>query len=163
MLRMNVTPGEDGTIGIKIAGGDYTGPKRHLSYGIGKSIALGWDNLRLNVKLLAQNIAMIFTGKIAAKKALGGPIKIAQLASKAAENGGESFIVFMALLSISLACLNILPVPALDGGHLIIIWAEAIIGHELSQRFKMNFQKVGVALLLTLMLFMVYNDISGLM
>ncbi|HYM35140.1 MAG TPA: site-2 protease family protein, partial [Steroidobacteraceae bacterium] len=64
--------------------------------------------------------------------------------------------------SLSLAFLNILPVPALDGGHLIIILVEAVLGRELSQKFKLRFQQVGVTVLLLLMVFMVFNDLRGL-
>jgi regulator of sigma E protease len=70
--------------------------------------------------------------------------------------------MFLALLSLSLAMLNVLPIPALDGGHLVIILIEAAIGHELSQRFKMGFQRAGVAILLSLMVFMVINDLRSL-
>jgi regulator of sigma E protease len=99
---------------------------------------------------------------MAVGEVLGGPIKIAQYASKTASDGFESFVGFMALLSISLALVNILPIPALDGGHLVIILIEAGLGHELSQRFKLNFQKVGIAILLSLMIFMVFNDLRSL-
>jgi regulator of sigma E protease len=68
----------------------------------------------------------------------------------------------MALLSLSLAFLNILPIPALDGGHLVIIFIEAGIRRELSQKVKMGIQKVGMAVLLSLMLFMVFNDLRSL-
>ena len=63
-------------------------------------------------------------------------------------------------LSLSLAMLNVLPIPALDGGHLLIILVEAAIGHELSQRFKLGFQRAGIAILLTLMVYVFYLDIK---
>src|SRR5205085_12491683 len=106
--------------------------------------------------------AMLFSGKVDVAKNVGGPIKIADYAGKAAAGGAPVFFGFMAMLSLSLAFLNILPIPALDGGHLIIILIEAVLGRELSQGFKLGFQKVGVALLLMLMVFMVVNDIRGL-
>ena len=125
-------------------------------------LGLGWTDLWSYARLTVTAITEVLQGKMAVQEVLGGPIKIAQYASKSASGGFESFISFMALLSISLALVNILPIPALDGGHLIIILIEAALGHELSQRFKLNFQKVGIAILLSLMIFMVYNDLRSL-
>ncbi len=158
---LTVTPDIKGTIGV-FSGSGFTGQKIDIHYGLLASIGLGWSNLQTYARLTVVTISEIIEGKMAAQDALGGPIKIAQVASKSASGGLESFIGFMALLSISLALINILPIPALDGGHLLIILIEASIGHELSQRFKLNFQKVGVAILLSLMIFMVFNDIRGL-
>jgi regulator of sigma E protease len=160
-LTLNVTPDEKGLINVQNSM-NFTGDKVHIDYSLGEAIGHGWGSLISSTRLTVATIKEVVTGKLAAKEALGGPVKIAQMASKSAASGFESFILFMALLSMSLALLNILPIPALDGGHLIIILIEAAIGHELSQRFKLNFQKVGVAILLSLMVFMVFNDIRGL-
>ena len=163
LMHATITPkaGDQGQpqIGIQLGETQFDGPKRHVNYSIGAAIAKGWDDLKTNTALLVKNIAMMFTGQVSFKNSVGGPIKIAQMASQSASGGPEAFFGFMALLSISLAFLNILPVPALDGGHLLIIWIEAAVGHELSQKFKLGFQKIGVALLLTLMVFMVFNDL----
>ena len=160
-ITINVTPDAKGTIGV-YPYSDYFGPKVHVNYGFIEGINLGWTNLWSVARLTVATIAEIFQGKLAVSDALGGPVKIAKYASQSASGGFESFIVFMAMLSISLAMLNILPIPALDGGHLLIILIEAAMGHELSQRFKLNFQKVGIAILLSLMIFMVFNDIRTL-
>jgi len=160
-MSITVTPDAKGTIGVYPAS-DYLGPKLHVDYGMTAAIGLGWTDLWSIARLTVTTIAEIFQGKLAVSDALGGPIKIAKFASKSASGGFESFVFFMATLSISLALLNILPIPALDGGHLLIILIEAAIGHELSQRFKLNFQKVGIAILLSLMIFMVFNDIRTL-
>ncbi len=157
-----VTPDVKGQIGVFSGMNSFVGPQMEIHYGLVASIGLGWTNLSTYAHITVVTITEIFQGKMAAQDALGGPIKIAQYASKSAAGGLESFIVFMALLSISLALINILPIPALDGGHLIIILIEAVLGHELSQRFKLNFQKVGIAILLSLMIFMVFNDIRSL-
>lgn len=156
-----VTPDAKGAIGV-FHDSNFNGPKMDIRYGLATSIGLGWTNLRTYARLTVVTITEILQGKMAAQDALGGPIKIAQYASKSASGGLESFIIFMAMLSISLALINILPIPALDGGHLIIILIEAALGRELSQRFKLNFQKVGIAILLSLMIFMVFNDIRTL-
>ena len=160
-----ITPQKDekskAVIGFAVGEYKFTGPQRHISYSLPAAISNGWDAFATNSALLVKNISMMIRGQVSIKNSLGGPIKIAQLASQSASGGLESFFGFMALLSISLAFLNILPVPALDGGHLLVIWIEAIVGHELSQRFKLGFQKIGVALLLSLMVFMVFNDIRN--
>jgi regulator of sigma E protease len=149
-------------IGISLSDTKFLGPQRHIDYDALASFQIGWDELRSNSQLLVKNIGMMITGQVSLKNSVGGPIKIAQMASQSASGGPAAFFGFMALLSISLAFLNILPIPALDGGHLIIIWIEAALGHELSQRFKLGFQKVGVALILSLMVFMVFNDVRNL-
>jgi len=160
-MSFTVTPDEKGLINVQNSMG-FIGQKVHIDYSFGQSISHGWGSLISSTRLTVATIGDVFRGKLKPQEALGGPVKIAQMASRSAESGFESFIVFMALLSMSLALLNILPIPALDGGHLLIILIEAAIGHELSQRFKLNFQKVGVAILLSLMVFMVFNDIRGL-
>jgi regulator of sigma E protease len=156
-----VTPDAKGQIGV-YPESNFIGPKINLHYGALASLGLGWTDLWSYARLTVSAITEVIQGKMAVQDALGGPIKIAQYASKSASGGFESFIGFMALLSISLALVNILPIPALDGGHLLIILIEASIGHELSQRFKLTFQKVGIAILLSLMIFMVFNDIRTL-
>lgn len=161
-MRSKVTPDAAGKIGIEIITEPYTGPVIKEQYSLGESFSLGISELSTNVRLFVKTIALSVTGKMDVKKAIGGPIKIAQIAGQSAAGGAWNFIKFMALLSVSLALLNLLPIPALDGGHLVIIFIEAILGHELSQRFKVNFQKVGAAFLILLMVFAVFNDIRGL-
>jgi len=160
-MTATVTPDAKGIIGV-FHSGDYLGRTVSVNYGLGASISEGWNGLWTVARLTVETIREIFSGKLAVQEALGGPVKIAQYASKSAAGGLETFLFFMATLSISLALINILPIPALDGGHLLIILIEAILGHELSQRFKLNFQKVGIAILLFLMVFMVINDIRTL-
>ena len=157
-----VTPDANGKIGVALQGDDYRGPKRHESYSLGRAIALGWSDVTTNASLTLKMLGMVLTGKTPVTKALAGPVKIAQMASRSAKSGSGSFIMFMGLLSMSLALINILPIPALDGGHLIIILIEAALGRELSQGFKLGFQKIGVLVLLALMVFMVFNDIRSL-
>ena len=156
-----VTPTAEGTIGI-MHESKYTGKVTKIEYGFVESFGLGWTEFKRQVVLFVRGIEMMFTGQVEVSKSVGGPIAIFQMSSKSAENGMATFFTFMALLSISLAFLNILPVPALDGGHLIIILIEAVMRRELSQGFKLGFQKVGVVLLLSLMAFMVFNDLRRL-
>lgn len=90
---------------------------------------------------------------------LGGPIRIAEIAGQQLEAGWMNLMYFMALLSINLGILNLLPIPVLDGGHLVFLTLEAIRRKPLDDRVMEVSQRVGIALLGTLMLFVFYNDI----
>lgn len=103
----------------------------------------------------------MLTGKASADN-LSGPISIAQYAGQSAEMGLVPFLKFLALVSISLGVLNLLPVPILDGGHLMFFAAEAIKGSPISEKVQIYFQQVGMFLLMSLMIFAVFLDIGRL-
>lgn len=90
---------------------------------------------------------------------VGGPIMIADMAGKMAESGGTSFLAFIALISINLGVLNLLPVPVLDGGHLVFFFAELIFRRPVPQKVREYAQQIGMVLLLGLMVLAFYNDI----
>jgi regulator of sigma E protease len=90
---------------------------------------------------------------------LGGPILIAQLAGKQAREGISNFLFFMALISVNLAILNLLPIPILDGGYLLFFALEALLGSPVRARLQEVAQQVGIFLLIILMAFVFYNDI----
>lgn len=90
---------------------------------------------------------------------LGGPIRIAEIAGEQMEEGWMNLVYFMGLLSINLGLLNLLPIPVLDGGHLVFLTVEAIRRKPLDDRTMEISQKIGIALLGTLMIFVFYNDI----
>ncbi len=91
---------------------------------------------------------------------VGGPIAIARMAGDSARQGASSLFSFMAFLSINLAILNLLPIPALDGGQLLILGVEKVLRRPLSLRYRLIWQQTGMALLLVLMVFVVFNDIT---
>lgn len=93
---------------------------------------------------------------------LGGPIRIAELAGQQMEAGWMNLLYFMGLLSVNLGILNLLPIPVLDGGHLVFLSLEAIRRRRLSERSMEISQKIGIAILGTLMIFVFYNDILRL-
>lgn len=97
--------------------------------------------------------------KVVPASELGGPILIAQLAGQQMEAGWISFFYFMGLLSVNLGILNLFPVPLLDGGHLFFFSMEAIRRKPLSLRTQEMFQQIGLVLLISLMLFVFYNDL----
>ncbi len=98
----------------------------------------------------------------AAVENLSGPISIAQYAGQSASLGMIQFLKFLALVSISLGVLNLLPIPVLDGGHLLFYGAEAIMGRPLNEKTQIRFQQIGMAILLLLMVLGFYLDIGRL-
>ena len=93
---------------------------------------------------------------------VGGPLFIAQQSGKEARKGAANLFFFMALLSVNLAVLNILPIPVLDGGHLIFLAIEKVRGSPLSMKIRSTAQQIGVILLLGLIVFVTYNDVLRL-
>ena len=93
---------------------------------------------------------------------ISGPITIADYAGQSAQMGWLPYLTFIALISISLGVLNLLPIPLLDGGHLMYYMAEILKGSPVSEMAMEWGQKVGVAILLILMIFAFYNDINRL-
>jgi len=103
----------------------------------------------------------IITGKMS-RKNVGGPLSIFQAAGITAKQGTGSFAFFVAYISLSLAIINLLPVPILDGGHIIFSLIEAVTRRKMSQKFVENAQKVGLAILIAIMVFAFYNDFDRL-
>jgi regulator of sigma E protease len=95
-------------------------------------------------------------------KNLSGPITIADYAGQSAQMGGAAYLSFLALISISLGVLNLLPIPLLDGGHLLYYTVELVTGSPVPDKIWDAGQSLGIALLVTLMTFALYNDISRL-
>ncbi len=91
---------------------------------------------------------------------VGGPIAIAKMAGDSARQGASSLFSFMAFLSINLAILNLLPIPALDGGQLLILGVESVLRRPLSLKYRLLWQQAGMALLLVLMVFVIFNDVT---
>ncbi len=102
-------------------------------------------------------VVKLITGSLSVK-AVGGPIAIASVSGKVASLGILPYLMFMALISINLGVLNLLPIPILDGGHLFFLSIEAIRRKPLSERAMMNAQRVGLAMIITLMALAIYND-----
>lgn len=108
-----------------------------------------------------ESIKKMIEGLISPKN-LSGPITIAKVASASAKSGIETYIGFLALLSISLGVLNLLPIPVLDGGHLMYGLIEWVRGRPVSERVQMMGYQVGFVMVISLMMFAIYNDISRL-
>lgn len=131
-----------------------------LKYSFGQAVYYGWKDAIGMLKLNIVGIGKIFTGKEKATDSLQGPIGIAKIYG-GVWNWGKFWFV-TGLLSLVLAFMNILPIPALDGGHVIFLIIEAVSGKKFSDKFMENAQMVGMVILLALMAFAVGNDIFRL-
>jgi regulator of sigma E protease len=118
-------------------------------------VAKTWEMSSLTVQMLWR----IVTGRVSAKN-ISGPISIAEFAGISAYLGLSAFLAFLAIISVSLGVLNLMPVPLLDGGQVVYQLVEAVKGTPLSERAQLVGQQVGIALLVVLMSLAFYNDIS---
>jgi len=128
---------------------------------IGEAFNIGWLRTESSFGMIIMSLKMLGSGG-ASMSDFGGPIMIAQLAGQTAEAGWIPFFTFMALISVNLAFINILPIPGLDGGHIMIHLIEGIIRRPLTMKARITIQQIGMAFLLMLMVTVVFNDISRL-
>lgn len=145
-------------MGIRPAEPNYV----RVDYSIFAATVTGFSSIYTNLKGMINGFARIFQGKEEFSKSIGGPIKIFQLSGQTGAMGMDSFLTFMALISLSLALMNILPIPALDGGHLFILIIESVVRRDLPYNWKINIQQLGFTLLIGFMIFAVYNDVINL-
>ncbi|HWB47674.1 MAG TPA: RIP metalloprotease RseP [Stellaceae bacterium] len=146
---------EIGLLGIGRSGVEYV--KRNPLAAVGQAFSETWN---LSVSTL-QAMWQIVIGTRASDE-LGGPLRIAQMSGEVAEGGIVPLLWFMSVLSINLGLINLFPVPVLDGGHLLFYAAEAIRGKPLGQRAQEYGFRIGLALVLTLMVFATWNDLVHL-
>jgi regulator of sigma E protease len=157
-VTTNVTPSIEGKIGIALRD-NYVGPIEYKKYSLPAAVAAGVDDVIQYVVVTFEYMKRVFVGQLEVGQAFGGPIKIAQIAAESADMGVIPYLRFLAALSLSLAILNILPFPVLDGGHFVIILIEGILRREISLKVKIAIQNAGFIILLLLMAFIIYNDI----
>lgn len=112
----------------------------------------------LAITTTLDGVGQMITGARTAED-LGGPLKIAKMSGEVAQGGIIPLINFMALLSVNLGLINLFPIPVLDGGHLLFYAAEALLGRPLGQRAQEYGFRIGLALVLTLMVFATWNDL----
>jgi regulator of sigma E protease len=108
---------------------------------------------------ILKGIGLLIIGKVSPKEALGGPLTIADYAGRSIKAGWDSFLNYIAILSIILFVLNLLPIPVLDGGNILLSIIEAIKGSLVSLKFRMIFQQIGLVLLFAIMIFAIAMDV----
>lgn len=149
---------ESKTIGIASPNPQSLGFER-IEYGFFESIGEGYNQTMEQTTGILQGFARMLTGDISVTQNLGGPIAIANITREATDQAGWiGFWNITALLSITLAILNILPIPALDGGHLVFLLYEGITRREPSEKVRMVAQQIGFFLMIGLFIFVMFND-----
>ncbi len=151
-----------GYLGAGVEGGEWPAEMlREVSYGplaaVGESIKRTWSMSLMTL----DSIGKMLFGELSVKN-LSGPITIAKVAGASAQSGVGDFLNFLAYLSISLGVLNLLPIPVLDGGHLLFYLVEWVRGRPLSERVQAIGVQIGISLVVGLMLLALFNDISRL-
>lgn len=130
-------------------------------YGFVHSLKMAWDTVYFQATMTYKAVAYLVMGKLS-MKTLSGPIGIITMTGNAVDLGWTYLLQLAASLSISLAVINLLPIPALDGGHLVFLLVEGLIRRPVSLKVQERATQVGFYLLLGLMVFVIYNDIVNL-
>jgi regulator of sigma E protease len=136
--------------------GDYAYLRKYgVVESVGESVVRTWTTMGFTLRMLGRMV----TGDVSIKN-ISGPINIAQFAGDSAQRGLNEFLSFLALISISLGILNLLPIPVLDGGQIVFQTVELLKGSPISERAQIVGQQVGIFALILLMSFAFYNDIA---
>jgi regulator of sigma E protease len=157
LVRLQVQVSEEGTIGFQSVPLLQYATKE---YSLGESIPMGTEQAFGVITANLKGFGKIFRGEVSASKSLSGPIGIAQIFGDTFN--WYKFWTIVGMLSMVLAFMNFLPIPALDGGHVVFLTYEMISGRKPSDNFLENAQKVGMVLLLGLMAFAIFNDVFKL-
>ncbi|MCZ6559502.1 MAG: RIP metalloprotease RseP [Gammaproteobacteria bacterium] len=162
--RVEAEQGEIGRIGasVSVPPGDLYADMRMVErysffIALGRGLERTWDTSVLTLRLLGRMVS----GRISADN-ISGPISIAAYAGAAASLGLEEFLGLLAILSISLGIINLLPIPLLDGGQMVFVAAEGIRGKPLSEKVQQLGQQLGIAMLIMIMGLAFYNDFNRL-
>jgi regulator of sigma E protease len=129
------------------------GPIESLRLGADRTWELGVYSIRMFGRMIVGEASL---------KNLSGPVTIADYAGKSARLGPSAFLSFLALVSISLGVLNLLPIPVLDGGHLLYYLVEAVTGKAVSDRWQLVLQRAGLACIVALSAIALFNDLARL-
>ena len=153
-----------GVLGVQSDPGKIVIPedfKQTIQYSPSEALFMAVDKTGQLSSMILNSIVKMVRGLIGLDN-LSGPITIAKVAGQSAEMGWQTFISFMALMSVSLGILNLLPIPMLDGGHLVYYFIELIRGKPVSEQIQLVGLKIGMVLLGSMMLLALFNDIMRL-
>lgn len=167
-MKTDITPRRskvqtlDGTMEVgQIGIGPSPLPEFVREASLGEAVVWGFGNMAFMTGYMLKSIKQMIVGEASFKESMGGPVAIFRMAGEVKQQQGwEGIWNFMALLSISLAVFNLFPIPALDGGHLVFLIIEGIIRRPLSVKVKLYTQQIGMALLLTFIAYVIFNDIT---
>jgi regulator of sigma E protease len=136
--------------------------REKVQYGMVRAAQLGaaktWDMTVMTLSMMKKMIV----GSVSAEN-LVGPVGIVKIAGDSVRVGWQFFLNIMALMSVSLGVLNLLPIPMLDGGHVVFTSLEMLRGKPLSERLQMSVMQIGILLLGAVMIFVTYNDLARLL
>jgi len=134
---------------------------RDRQYGLIGALQAGFDKTWSSSLFILDSLKKLITGQVSTKS-LGGPVSIAKFAGASAEAGWQSFLSFLGIMSVMLGIMNLLPIPVLDGGHLLFYIIEAVKGSPLSEAIQAAAMRVGVSIVFGIMLLALYNDFARL-
>ncbi len=160
-LKLTPMESKEGELTVGIAGVSPIEGNILVSYGFFESLKLGVIRSYDFSKLIFVSLGKLISGS-APTDQVGGPIMIVKTTADSADSGPGALLFFIAIISINLAVFNLLPIPVLDGGHLFILAVESITRRKINEKIIGGFQTVGLLLLLSLMAFAFYNDITKL-
>jgi regulator of sigma E protease len=162
-MSAEVTPRREMTqVGTEMKEAGLIGITPGLAYepaGVGDALKAGVVQVVTQIRLGITTVKMLLTRE-AGVKDLGGPVLIAKWSADTAKEGPLSLILFIAFISVNIGFLNILPIPVLDGGHLLLVTLEAIVRRPIPTKVKMGIQQAGMIGLLLLMVIVLWNDIG---
>lgn len=155
-LTITVTPGVNPETGKPFIG--VVSSLKNVRLTPGQAAVASVTATKNIVKNMYASLYHMVTGKTKAE--FSGPVGVAKMAGEVAHKGFDRLMQFTAMLSLNLAIINLLPLPALDGGHFLILLIEAVTGHKLGKTAMQNIQKVGVAMILALTIFATFKDLT---
>jgi len=144
-----------------VIGAYWNPPVVRVPVGFGTALSLGARTTGAQLVEVVRSVKRLVTGQASARE-LGGPISIAQMSGQAARLGLDWFLQFLAFFSVSLAVLNLLPIPVLDGGHAMFLIAEAILRRPLSPQLRLRLTQAGMLVVLAIMVIALSNDVLRL-
>jgi len=163
IMKVSVTPAPQDSGGqhFGLIGAGPNPPVVRVPVGFGAALSIGVRQTGLQIVSVVTQVKRLVTGQASARE-LGGPIPIAQMSGQAARLGFDWFLQFLAFFSVSLAVLNLLPIPVLDGGHAMFLIAEAIRRRPLSPQLRLRLTQVGMLVVLAIMVIALSNDVLRL-
>ncbi|MEX0994712.1 MAG: RIP metalloprotease RseP [Balneolaceae bacterium] len=161
LLSFTISPDpETQTIGIGAVNPVDAFNMQRLEYNLDEALVFGYRETGNTFTGIVQGLGKLFSGSISVRDNLGGPVAIANITKQATDRGGwEGFWRITAFLSVTLAIMNMLPIPALDGGHFMFLAYEGITRREPSAKVRMALQQIGFILLIGLIILVTFNDI----